>query len=364
MCKDCGYQQNLQVRPAKSAVEKRNTTAGNERMRTQRKSLVRLASLFAVVSSLSSNIADADESGVSFWLPGQYGSFAAMPYSGSGWAFEMIYYRAKASASAGISFQRGGDLQVGVNSPSDLFMVTPTYVFETPFLGAQAAVGVSALVGRNTTSVSATLTGPGGNSISGNRSDDIVGFGDLAPTASLTWSRDVHNLMVYATANVPVGFYSIDRLAALGIGHWAIDGGAGYTYFNEQAGFEWTAVLGFTYNFINPSTRYQSGIDAHLDWAISPYVSDKMHIGAGGYFYNQLTGDSGPGALLGDFKSRVAGIGPQIGFFFPIADRQAYLNIKGYHEFEARNRPDGWSAWITLSFEPPERRAQSLTRRR
>ena len=38
------------------------------------------------------------------------------------------------------------------------------------------------------------------------------------------------------------------------------------------------------------------------------------------YFYQQITGDSGPGATLGDFKSRVAGIGPQIGYLFPAGD--------------------------------------------
>ena len=53
-----------------------------------------------------------------------------------------------------------------------------------------------------------------------------------------------------------------------------------------------------------------SGTDAHLDWAISPYLNDKFHIGAVGYFYNQISGDSGAGARLGGFESRVAGIGP------------------------------------------------------
>jgi hypothetical protein len=105
-------------------------------------------------------------------------------------------------------------------------------------LGGQAAVGVTALYGRNTTSVSATLTGPGGASLSGSRSDYVVGFGDLYPAATLKWNRDVHNFMVYATAGVPVGVYDPTRLATMGLGHWATDAGAGYTYLNEQVGFE------------------------------------------------------------------------------------------------------------------------------
>lgn len=302
--------------------------------------------------------AAADEGGSSFWLPGQYASFAAMPYSAPGWAVELIYYHATAKASG--SFQRVGNLQFGVDTPSDLLMFTPTYVFETPVFGAQLYAGLTAIFGRNKTSVSATLTAPGGGQVSGTDSDSVTGFGDLSPTVSLAWARDVHNAMAYVTANIPVGAYSLDRNSALGMGYWVVDAGAGYTYYNAQAynaqtGFEWSAVLGFTYNFINPYTQYQSGVDAHLDWAISPYVSNTMHFGVAGYVYQQVTADSGPGADLGSFKSRVLGIGPQLGFFIPVADRQAYLGFRGYYEFDAENRPDGWTGWITLSFSPPNR---------
>jgi hypothetical protein len=292
---------------------------------------------------------------VSFWLQGQYGSFAAAP-SNPGWSFESTFYHATAAASRGVSFARGGGIQTGVKSPTDFIMLTPTYVFATPVLGGQAAVGMSGLYGRNVTSVSATLTGPGGASLSGSRSDDLVAFGDLYPAASLKWNRDVHNFMVYATTGIPVGAYDPTRLASMGLGHWAADAGAGYTYLNEQVGFEWSAVVGLTYNFVNPYTQYQSGVDAHLDWAVSPYLTEKMHIGAVGYFYNQLTGDRGPGARLGEFKSRVAGIGPQIGFFFPVAEREGYLNFRGYYEFDARNRLEGWTAYVTFSVEAPERK--------
>ena len=65
------------------------------------------------------------------------------------------------------------------------------------------------------------------------------------------------------------------RLSNIGIGHGAIDGGGGYTYFNPQTGHEFSAVLGFT-----------------------------------------------------------------------------YLNFKGYKEFAAENRPDGWNAWATLVISP------------
>src|SRR5262249_11521151 len=138
-----------------------------------------------------------------------------------------------------------------------------------------------------------------------------------------------------------------------GLGHVSIDAGGGYTYFNPQSGWEASAVAGLTYNFTNPSLDYQNGIDAHLDWGVSKFLSKQVHVGLVGYAYQQLPPDSGSGATLGDFKSRVFGVGPQVGFLFPVGDLQGYLNLKAYKEFAAEHRPEGWNAWVTLSLSPP-----------
>ncbi|HKD21578.1 MAG TPA: hypothetical protein VKB71_06175, partial [Rhizomicrobium sp.] len=80
---------------------------------------------------------------MSFWLQGQFGSFAATP-ANPGWSFESTFYHATAAANPSLSFVRGGGFQTGVKSPSDFVMLTPTYVFATPVLGGQAAVGMTA----------------------------------------------------------------------------------------------------------------------------------------------------------------------------------------------------------------------------
>jgi hypothetical protein len=49
----------------------------------------------------------------------------------------------------------------------------------------------------------------------------------------------------------------------------------------------------------------------------------------------------------------VAATGRQIGFIFPVGNMQGYFNLKGYWEFAAENRPDGWNAWVTFSLSPP-----------
>jgi hypothetical protein len=45
----------------------------------------------------------------------------------------------------------------------------------------------------------------------------------------------------------------------------------------------------------------------------------------------------------------VAATGRQIGFIFPVGNMQGHFNLKGYWEFAAENRPDGWNAWVTFS---------------
>ena len=71
--------------------------------------------------------------------------------------------------------------------------------------------------------------------------------------------------------------------------------------------------------------------------------------GVAGYFYQQITPDSGSGATLGPFMSRVAGIGPQLGYDFNFGSRSATISTRGYYEFAAQNRPQGWNAWLTFT---------------
>jgi hypothetical protein len=167
--------------------------------------------------------------------------------------------------------------------------------------------------------------------------------------------------MIYGLGDIPVGDYDSARLANLGLGHGAIDGGLGYTYLNPANRLEFSAVVGMSYNFINPSTHYQNGLDAHLDTGASYFLTKQLNVGLLGYYFQQITGDHGAGAQLGGFISRDAGIGPQLNYFFPVTDKiQGYVNVKAYREFAAENRPEGWNVWLTIAFSPaPPKSADS-----
>jgi hypothetical protein len=304
----------------------------------------------------------ADENGISFWIPGQFGSLAAVPVQ-PGWSFATIYYHTSVNAGGGVAAARqitigqvprtiNLNLNVDMKARADLQFLVPTYTFQTPVLGGQLALSMANSIGYNSNvSIDGTLTTPLGTR-QGSISDSRAGFSDLYPMATLKWHDGVHNYMTYVTGDIPVGTYDPTRLANFGIGHAAIDGGVGYTYLDLKAANEFSVVTGLTYNFKNTNTDYQNGVDWHLDWGLSHFLTKQVHIGGIGYFYQQLTDDSGAPPILGNTKSAVVGVGPQIGYLFPVGDLHGYLNVKGYYEFDSTYRPKGWNTWLTLSISP------------
>lgn len=353
--------------------------SGN-RARARRKQCSYCLSVCAVaaVLAVSSRPASADEGGVSFWVPGFFGSLAAAPLQ-PGFSLTSIYYHTTVSASAAVVRAReitvgrftatlAANVSADLDANADLGFFIPSYTFDTKVLGGQLTLGLLVPYGRNNVSVDATLNatllvGPFalGASRTYNIGDSTTGFGDLIPQASLRWNAGVHNYMIYATGDIPVGVYSPTNLANIGIGHGALDGGFGYTYLNPQTGHELSAVAGFTYNYENPDTNYRNGVDFHLDWAASQFLTKQFQIGVVGYLYDQVSCDSGTGDRVGCFESRVASVGAQLGYIIPMGELQGYFNVKAYKEFESEHRPEGWNVWLTFNLSPAQQTASTTT---
>jgi hypothetical protein len=300
--------------------------------------------------------ARADEGGASFWIPGFFGSLAAAPAE-PGWSLISIDYYDSVKAGGDVALARAvtihaanttfntslqASISASLNTTVDAGFLIPTYTFEQRFFGAQTTVGmITALSYERTTlqgMVQGTL-GPLGFSKSGTITDQVTAPSDLIPIVEMRWNAGVNKFMLYGAANLPAGQYDSSSLANTGIGHYVLDGGVGYTYLDTRTGHEFSAVAGFSHNYINPYTQYMNGTDFHLDWGASQFLTKQLMIGAVGYVYDQLTGDSGAGDHVGPFMSRVVGVGPQIGYIFPLGNYQGYVNLKGYGEFDAHDRP-------------------------
>ena len=192
----------------------------------------------AVVCSLFPSSSFADEGGVSFWLPGLFGSLAATPLQ-PGFTFSSTYYHTSVSAGGDIARAReitvgkfpislSGSANLQLNSAANLGIFNAVYALPTPVLGGQAVIGMMGLFGGSSTAVNGSLNGvlqgPGGMLFPFSRSDSIAdsvfGIGDLYPQMSLRWNFGVHNFMTYATGDIPVGSYSSTRLSNIGHRAW------------------------------------------------------------------------------------------------------------------------------------------------
>jgi hypothetical protein len=327
-----------------------------------------LAGALALGVMAAPTVARADEGGVSLWVPGFLSSFAASPLV-PGFSYTTIGYNTHVTAGGDVAFARQvtrgnlavnftGNLNANLKADVGLGMAIPSYTFAEKIFGAQATVLALVPYGRANVSVDAALTGNlglggPGFTIGGAAADAISGFADLATLFNLRWNAGVDNYMVYFLNNIPVGRYDPTRLANLGIGHFGADMGGAYTYLNPATGREFSATLGFSFNAENPSTQYYNGVDAHLDWGASQFLTKQFNVGLVGYAYQQLSCDGGAGDRVGCFKSRVFGVGPQMNYIMPLsAMYQAVFSLKGFKEFGAEHRPEGWNVWLTLSISP------------
>ena len=288
----------------------------------------------------SSGPALADEDGASFWVPGQFASFAAMaPEQDFSLPAQSYFYAGQADGNLG----RGASTSYAFDTEYFGPFVSLTYTSATKLLGATPSFSLTLNPGWNQSSADIRR-----GTTDAAESDAVTGFGDIYPMAQLFWSAGPHIWMAYITGNVPVGSYAPQRLSNLGLGHGAIDVGGAYTYLNTSTGWEFSATAGVTYNMKNVETDYTSGIDSHLDVGVSRFLNEQFFMGAAGYAYVQLTPDTGQPAELGSFESRTFGLGPQLGYNFMENGVAIYTNLRAYAEFDVKNRPKGGAIFLTV----------------
>ena len=97
------------------------------------------------------------------------------------------------------------------------------------------------------------------------------------------------------------------------------------------------------------ATDYKTGDEFHLEWAATKYLTKEFTIGLVGYYYQQLTPDTGTGARLGAFEGRVVSLGGSIGYTFEVGKLPISTRLKVYREFDAVNHLEGTAGFFTVS---------------
>jgi hypothetical protein len=273
----------------------------------------------------------AAEGAASNYFPGAYGSLlvAVAPEPGPILADLNLFYSANVDRAL-----LQGRANVGVDIDAFYTLVQGFYVWDAPSLGGRFAIGGYLPLGYS--SLDATLsTGLGSRSVS----DDKSGLGDagLIP-ASFYWNSGNFNFNLYELVIAPTGRYDVDNLVNVGRNYWSFDSVAAVTWFKAESGTEISVVPGLMLNTENPDTNYQTGAEFHVDFLVNQFLSETFAVGVHGYAYQQIDGDSGSGAIFGDFKGESYGLGLAFSWIPAFGGGKVAISGKWLHDLDATNR--------------------------
>jgi hypothetical protein len=312
----------------------------------------RVVAAAALVLVSVAPVVHAAEGGTGNYLLGKRGPLAAfVPKPGLYLTNDVVWLNADRSELTPL----GGRVVTGVEAEALLNVAQLTWVADTTLLGGRLAVSFVAPYGNVSVDAGAEIVGPGGVRAGRDLEDSATSIGDLVLGGSLGWKRrDGDKFRAwsgYATVFAPTGDYEVGRIANTGKNRWAYDIGGAYTMANFKRGRELSAVLGFTFSEPNRDTDYDSGTDMHLEFAGKQHLPNHWSFGVVGYWYEQLTGDSNNPPVLGDFKGRAIALGPEVSYQFTRnPKRPVTLDLRWYHEFDVKNRLEGDTVFLTVSF--------------
>ncbi|MGE8538047.1 MAG: SphA family protein [Acinetobacter sp.] len=179
----------------------------------------------------------------------------------------------------------------------------------------------------------------------GGGQDEKTALGDvIIDPFLLGWHKGNWHVATGVDFYIPVGSYNKNRLANIGRNYYTIQPIISTTYLNQQ-GIEVSTKWMYDINFENKDTNYESGNALHVDYIVVKHMGP-LAVGLGGYVHRQLEGDSGEGAILGDFKAKAASIGPQVRYQFP---KGIAVAAKYQKEFDVENRPEGQKFALDLT---------------
>jgi len=242
------------------------------------------------------------------------------------------YYEGKIGAPVTLG---GTTLTVGSTVQFFQEALNGLYVPERKVLGGNLGLSITVPVGY----INLDAKVVGNNTFTANTHGG--GLGDVSARLQLGWQDGDFAHMAYIQTVAPTGRYDKGFSPNIGLNRPGIDAGWAFSWTEKTTKLQFNSAFGFTYNFENDVTNYKSGTDFHYEWAIGREVATGLMIGVVGYDYRQLTGDSGPGAVLGPLQGSVDAIGAGLQYTTLANGTPIVLSARHYEEFDVEKRWDG-----------------------
>ncbi|RST87406.1 transporter [Aquibium carbonis] len=296
----------------------------------------------ALAVVLCASPALAAEGGSSFYLLGSKTTMGGyLPPVGVYGVVQNYFY----TGSADIDFETAGvSLSGGIDADAYVALPTVLWVTGAEVFGGNLAFTLTTPLGGKRLNVG-VLTG---NGVELDAERDNFAFGDPVLGATVGWHEGNFHYTIGSLINVPIGQWELGNPINMGFNRWMVDTTAAVTYLNPQTGLELSGAFGITYNFENPDTNYKSGTELHFEAAVMQHFSHTFSLGVNGYAYKQITGDSGSGAVLGDFKGQVLAIGPALDYTFLLGKTPVTTNFRYFYEFNVENRLQGHAGFLNV----------------
>lgn len=294
----------------------------------------------ALVSAHYLPDAQAEESGAGHYVPGALATLIDLPPTQPGMVFETAYLNYEGDVDQTLA---GGLLAANLDAKSEALLLGGFYTFEQKVLGAWYSAG--ALLPYVDVDITASVQAGGGMV---RRHDQESGFGDITLLPlMMAWKQDEWQFNAILPVYAPTGEYEEGRLANLGKNYWTFDPTVGVAYSGQNL-WNWAVHTGFAINTENKDTNYKSGTVWHVEGSVQkliPMGSGLLGLGLNGFYYDQITGDSGSGARLGDFKGRTTGVGPVLTYLLPGAEENMVFELRWLPESSVSKRLEGDYIW-------------------
>lgn len=312
--------------------------------------LTKFVKIATVALVLSSSVAVAEEGGSGHYLPGSMASFMDGIPTEPTFIVRLNYMNYQGSSSVPLPRGGGGiigDADATANALAATVLWAPDWELGW---GDKWQFAMSATIPMLNMDLSGNVAYQGNPLI--HLEGDRTALGDIV-LMPLMLNYNVNkdlNINTRLGFYAPTGSYELGRMVNNGKNFWTVEPTIGIVYFGQENGIEASLFFGADFNQENPDTNYKSGTQIHFDGTLAqhfPFAGGISGAGVTGYWYKQVSDDSGEGVsplFSSGFRAKAAGWGPVLSWMDKTGTYIAEL--KYLSDFENEKRLDGDTIWF------------------